>query len=228
MRDADISKVLGLIRRKVPLFHDQPSVGEVAERTGDPFLVLISTLISLRTREEVTRRVMWPLFELARTPAAMAALPEATIAEVIRPAQFAEGKARAIRTISKQIVEQHGGHVPDTLEGLLAFKGVGRKTANLVLTLGFGKPGICVDIHVHRICNRLGYVATHSPDETELALREKLPRRYWSPINNWLVSFGRNQCTPVRPRCSTCPVLRYCDQVGVTTISQGSLRSEAG
>jgi endonuclease-3 len=216
MRDRDIDVVLERIRRLVPSFHDRPSAVEVAEETGDPFLVLIATLISLRTREEVTRRVMWKLFDLARTPAAMAALSEATIAAAIRPATFAEPKAHTIRTVSKQIVTEHGGHVPDTLEGLLAFKGVGRKTANLVLSLGFNEPAICVDIHVHRVCNRLGYVHTRTPDQTEEALRAKLPQRYWIPLNGWLVVFGRNQCTPVAPRCSTCPVERFCDKVGVT------------
>ncbi len=216
MKDKDITQVLDRIAAAVPAFHDQPSVGEVADRTHDPFLVLIATLISLRTREETTRAVMWPLFDLARTPEAMAALPEETIARTIFPATFAEAKARTIRTVSREIVEKHGGRVPDTLEDLLVFKGVGRKTANLVLTEGFGKPGICVDIHVHRIFNRLGYVKTRQPDETETVLRDKLPRSYWIPVNNWLVTFGRNQCTPTSPRCSTCPVAAYCARVGVT------------
>jgi endonuclease-3 len=216
MHDEDIDEVLKRIEKLVPAFRDQPSVGEVAEKTGDPFLVLVATLISLRTREEVTRKVMWPLFELASTPAEMAALPEAKIAAVIRPATFAEAKAKTIKTISKQIVTEHGGKVPDTLEGLLAFKGVGLKTANLVLSLGYGKLAICVDIHVHRVFNRLGYVRTKSPDATEEALRKKLPKKYWIPVNNWLVTFGRNQCTPVAPRCSTCPVEKFCDKVGVT------------
>jgi endonuclease-3 len=215
MRAEDIDVVLATIAAWVPQFDDQPSVGQVADRTGDPFKVLVATLISLRTREEVTRAVMWPLFKLGGTPARMAQLPVRTIAAVIRPATFAEPKAKTLRDIAKQIVEKHGGKVPDTLDGLLAFKGVGRKTANLVLTLGFGHPGICVDIHVHRIFNRLGYVATRMPDETEFALRAKLPRRYWIPVNNWMVTFGRNQCTPTHPKCSTCPVYAYCGQIGV-------------
>ena len=216
MRDRDVSTVLDRIAAYVPRFDDQPSVGEVADKTGDPFLVLVATLISLRTREETTRAAMWRLFDLARTPEAMAKLAPARITTAIHPATFAPAKAGTIRTVSQEIVRKHAGRVPDTLEGLLAFKGVGRKTANLVLTLGYGKPGICVDIHVHRIFNRLGYVATRDPDATELALREKLPKRYWIPVNNWLVTFGRNQCTPTSPRCSTCPVERYCAKVGVT------------
>lgn len=216
MRPQDIDEVLGRIAAWVPRFHDQPSVGEVADRTGDPFLVLIATLISLRTREEVTRVAAWRLFALAGDPAALAALPESEIADAIRPAHFAESKARTIGAVARSIHEERGDRVPDTLEGLLALRGVGRKTANLVLTLGFHEPGICVDTHVHRIFNRLGYVATHTPEETEQALRQKLPRRYWIPVNNWLVIFGRNQCTPQSPRCSTCPVLRYCGQIGVT------------
>jgi endonuclease-3 len=215
MRPQDIDVVLRTIAAWVPRFQDQPSVGEIADRTGDPFLVLIATLISLRTREEVTRVAMWRLFARARTPAALAALPEHEIAAAIRPAHFAESKARTIRAIARSIHEQHGDQVPDTLEGLLALHGVGRKTANLVLTLGFHKPGICVDTHVHRVFNRLGYVSTKTPEETERALRQKLPLRYWIPVNNWLVTFGRNQCTPQSPRCTTCPVLRWCGQIGV-------------
>ena len=213
----DIAAVLETIAAFVPRFHDQPSVGEVADKTHDPYRVLIATLISLRTREETTRAVMWKLFDAASTPAAMAALPVDAIAALIHPATFAFAKAATIRDVSARIEKELAGRVPDTLEGLLAFKGVGRKTANLVLTLGFHQPGICVDIHVHRIFNRLGYVATKNPDATELALREKLPKKYWIPVNNWLVTFGRNQCTPTSPRCSTCPVERACAKVGVTT-----------
>ncbi len=215
MRDQDLATVLDIIAGYVPQFDDQPSVGEIADKTHDPFLILIATLISLRTREETTRKAMWQLFDLARTPGDMAALPEEAVARALRNVNFTQGKARTIQRVSRILLEQHSGKVPDTLDGLLALPGVGRKTANLVLSLGFHKPGICVDIHVHRIFNRLGYVSTRNPDATELALREKLPSRYWIPVNNWLVIFGRNQCTPTHPKCSTCPVLRYCDQVGV-------------
>jgi len=215
MKDRDIYVVLKNIADLVPSFNDQPSVGEVADKTHDPFLILISTLISLRTREETTRVAMWRLFDLARTPDAMAALPEDAIAKAISPATFAEAKARTIRNVSREIFTKYRGQVPSSLEKLLEFKGVGRKTANLVLTLGFGKPGICVDIHVHRIFNRLGYVRTRTPDQTELALRAKLPQEFWIPVNNWLVTFGRNQCTATSPKCSTCPVDSYCDKVGI-------------
>jgi endonuclease-3 len=146
----------------------------------------------------------------------MARLRTATIARAIAPATFARTKAVTIRDAAKRIVQKHAGRVPDTLEALLAIKGVGLKTANLVLALGFGKPAICVDIHVHRVFNRLGYVRTDTPDATEAALRAKLPKRYWIPVNNWLVVFGRNQCTPTRPKCSSCPVASFCDKVGVT------------
>lgn len=192
-----------------------PAVTIVATRDRDPFKVLVSCILSLRTRDQVTAEASGRLFELAGTPQALSRLSVARIEEAIYPVGFYRVKARQILEISRQLTELHGGRVPDELEELLRFKGVGRKTANLVLTLGFGKAGICVDIHVHRICNRWGYVATDSPDRTELALRRKLPPEYWIVINDLLVCFGQNQCTPVSPRCSSCPLYPLCDRVGV-------------
>jgi endonuclease-3 len=147
----------------------------------------------------------------------MLRLPARRIARVIYPVGFYRTKARVIRDICRDLLERFGGRVPDDIDALLTLKGVGRKTANLVVTIGYGKPGICVDTHVHRISNRLGYVATRTPEETEKALRDKLPRRYWIGYNDLLVSFGQNVCTPVSPRCSTCPVRARCRRVGVTT-----------
>jgi endonuclease-3 len=193
------------------------AVGIVAEESRDPFRILISCLISLRTKDEVTAEASTRLFRLAMAPQDMADLPPATIARAIYPAGFYRTKATTIREICRTLLERHGGRVPDTMEELLALKGVGRKTANLVLTIGFGKPGICVDTHVHRISNRLGIVETRTPERTELALRQVLPRRHWIPYNDLLVTFGQNVCKPISPLCSRCPVAALCPQIAVGT-----------
>lgn len=193
-----------------------PSVTIVATRDGDPFKVLMSCILSLRTRDQTTAEASERLFALADTPGKLSRLDIAQIEAAIYPVGFYRVKAQQILDISRELSQLHGGRVPDDLEALLRFKGVGRKTANLVLTLGYGKPGICVDIHVHRICNRWGYVATRSPEQTEAALRKKLPPEYWIIINDLLVTFGQNQCTPVSPRCSSCPLFQMCDRIGVS------------
>jgi endonuclease III len=184
---------------------------------GSPFEQLVAALISARTRDETTIPVCLRLFALARTPEAMAALDEERIIEALYGATFPEPKARDIRALSRRIVEEHGGKVPDTLEGLLAFRGVGPKIAALTLGVGFGIPAISVDIHVHRITNRWGYVATRTPEATAVALAAVLPQRYWIEINERLVPFGKHVCTGEAPRCSTCLLLEMCRQVGVTT-----------
>lgn len=181
-----------------------------------PFRILVGCVISLRTKDEVTYPATARLFALAREPRAMTRLSEAAIAKAIYPAGFYRTKARQIRALSGILVERHGGRVPGTLEELLELPGVGRKTANLTVTLGFGKPGICVDTHVHRISGRLGWTATRSPDETEQALRRTLPRRWWIPINETLVRHGQAVCHPVSPRCSSCTVGRVCPRIGVS------------
>jgi endonuclease-3 len=145
----------------------------------------------------------------------MLVFSDGEIADIIYPTSFYRRKAVAIRKASKQTFEEHGGQVPDTLEGLLSLFGVGRKSANLILTLGFGKPGICVDTHVHRISNRLGFVKTRTPEQTEAFLRKVLPERWWIDINGVLIAFGRAHCTPISPKCSTCPVRKSCKRVGV-------------
>ncbi len=183
---------------------------------GSPFEQLVSALVSARTRDETTTPVCLRLFARARTPAAMAALPEEEIAALLDGATFPEPKARDIRELSHRIAEEHGGAVPDTPAGLTAFRGVGPKIAALTLGVGFGQPAISVDIHVHRIANRWGYVETRTPERTQEALIGKLPRRYWIEINERLVPFGKWVCTGERPRCSTCPLLSQCRQVGVT------------
>ncbi len=187
----------------------------VADRTGDPFRVLIACILSLRTQDTTTGPASERLFALAATPKAMLRLPASRIAKAIYPVGFYRTKARVIRGICHDLLERFAGRVPDDIDALLTLDGVGRKTANLVVTMGFGKPGICVDTHVHRISNRLGYVRTRTPEETEMALRARLPRRYWIGYNDLLVAFGQNVCTPISPRCSTCPVRALCRRVGV-------------
>lgn len=188
----------------------------MAERSRDPFRVLISTLISLRTKDEVTLAASRRLYALADTPQTLSRLSESAVAEAIYPAGFYKTKARTILAVSSELLSRYQGRVPRTLDELLTFKGVGRKTANLVLTQGFGLPGICVDTHVHRISNRFGVIRTRDPEATEFALRDVLPGRHWIIYNDLLVAFGQNVCRPVSPRCSECPVARLCRRVGVT------------
>jgi endonuclease-3 len=212
-----VAEIDGIVRtlRRTSRRWNPTAVGAVAQESRDPFLILISCLISLRTKDEVTGQASARLFRLARTPQAMAGLPAATIARAIYPAGFYRTKARTIKEVSRGLLARHAGRVPDELEALLAFKGVGRKTANLVLTIGFGKPGICVDTHVHRISNRMGIVETKTPEQTELALRNVLPRRHWIPFNDLLVAFGQNVCMPISPHCGTCPASHLCPRIGV-------------
>jgi endonuclease-3 len=189
----------------------------IAEREGDPFRVLIACILSLRTQDTTTGPAAARLFAVADTPERLLTLTPARIAELIYPVGFYRTKAQVILGISRDLLAHHGGRVPDTIEALLKLGGVGRKTANLVVTMGFNKPGICVDTHVHRISNRLGYVRTRTPEETEMALRATLPRRFWIGYNDLLVSFGQNVCMPISPKCSTCPLSTLCPRVGVTT-----------
>ena len=214
MKDDQIHQAMGILADAVKGWVS-PAVTIVATRDRDPFKVLVSCILSLRTRDQTTAEASARLFGLADTPERIARLGLPRIEEAIYPVGFYRVKAQQILDISRELSERHSGRVPDELEELLRFKGVGRKTANLVLTLGYGKPGICVDIHVHRICNRWGYVTTRNPEQTEAALRQKLPPEYWIVINDLLVTFGQNQRPPVSPRCSSCPLYRLCDRVGV-------------
>ncbi len=207
-------KVLDILEREFPKWN-APVVTLLAQQTKDPYKVLISTIISLRTKDETTAEASKRLFEKASTPEEMLKLSEEEIAKLIYPAGFYKNKAKQIKEISRKIVEEYGGKVPDSIDELLKFKGVGRKTANLVVSEGFGKPAICVDTHVHRICNRMGFVKTKTPEETEIELRKKLPKEYWSKVNKLLVAFGQTICKPISPLCSKCPVSQYCEKVGV-------------
>jgi endonuclease-3 len=211
---AEISRIVRTLQRTRTRWNPT-SLGTIAEQSRDPFQVLVSCLISLRTKDEVTAESSARLFRLATTPRAMLALPAARIAQTIYPAGFYRTKARTIRAICRTLLAEHGGRVPEDLESLLRLKGVGRKTANLVVTVGHGRPGICVDTHVHRISNRLGIVQTKTAEQTEFALRKTLPRRFWIPYNDLLVSFGQNLCKPISPLCSRCPVEALCPRLGV-------------
>jgi endonuclease-3 len=214
--DADhIHEIIAVLRREVRSM-DDPIVTEISRMRRDPFEILVSTVLSLRTKDEVTREAAPRLLEQAPNPQALLALPEDQIARLIYPVGFYKTKARRLKEICSILIERYSGRVPDDLDELLKLPGVGRKTANLVITLGYGKPGVCVDTHVHRISNRLGYVKTKTPEQTEKALREKLPLEYWIEYNDLLVTWGQHVCRPISPFCSTCAIRPYCRQVGVT------------
>jgi len=212
MHDREIHAVIRILKEAVQNWR-LPAVGHY---TATPFTVLISCLLSLRTQDKTTYAASERLFQLARDPQTMVGLPVATIEKNIYPVGFYKTKSKNIKEICRILLSLYDGRVPDDLDELMKLPGVGRKTANLVITLGFGKPGICVDTHVHRITNRWGYVQTKTPEQTEMALRQKLPRRYWLTINDLLVAFGQNICKPISPLCSECSIRRFCNRTGVT------------
>lgn len=192
-----------------------PSITLISSTGASPFQVLVSTVLSLRTKDEVTTAASRRIFDKARSPEELLKLEEETIRRLIYPVGFYKTKAARLREISRILLEKYDGTVPDTIDDLLTLPGVGRKTANLVLVEGFRKDAICVDTHVHRISNRFGYVKTKNPDKTEFALRKKLPRKYWITYNEILVAFGQIICRPISPFCSRCPVTDLCPRVGV-------------
>ncbi|MBI3781311.1 MAG: endonuclease III [candidate division NC10 bacterium] len=210
-----ISKVLRLVRIAISAW-EPAALGKIAEESRDPFRVLISCILSQQTKDEVTEAASERLYRLADRPDTMLALSERRIARAIYPVSFYRTKAGTIREVCRVLLTRFAGQVPDSLEALLSLNGVGRKTANLVVTVGYRRPGICVDTHVHRISNRWGYVKTKTPDQTEMALRRKLPKRYWIYYNDLLVPFGQHLCRPISPFCSRCPVERWCAKIGVT------------
>jgi len=213
----DIDTIIRILKKETEKYHD-PSVTMVAlnEHKHKPFDVLISCILSLRTKDKVTIQAFSRLKELMNTPEELSKLDVKKIEKAIYPVGFYKTKARRIKEIAKVLVEKYDSKVPDEIDELLKLKGVGRKTANLVLTLGYGKLGICVDVHVNRISNRLGYVKTRNPYETEFALRDKLPKKYWIIYNDLLVIWGQNVCVPISPFCSRCAISKYCKKVGVT------------
>jgi len=212
MDNKTIEKVLKILEEKYKEW-EVPIVTEIANETKDPFRVLVSTVLSSRTKDAVTRKASKRLFGKASTPRALAKLPPGEIEELIYPVGFFRMKAKRLPELARILIDKYQGMVPDTLEELLRIPGVGRKTANLVVTIGFGKPGICVDTHVHRISNRFGYVRTNNPTETEFALRKKLPSRWWISYNDFLVTLGQNICFPRNPNCGGCPLNKLCEKV---------------
>ncbi|MBK9308026.1 MAG: endonuclease III [Nitrospira sp.] len=215
MRRDEIHEAIRLVRQEVRRWQE-PVLGVVAKQSNrDPFLILISCLLSLRTKDKTTREASDRLFALAHTPTSMLKLPLRKIERAIYPVGFYRTKAKSIHQICHQLIDEYGGRVPDSIDELVTLPGVGRKTANLVVTVGFQKPGICVDVHVHRISNRWGYIKTKTPEESEQALRRKLPKQYWITYNDLLVPYGQNLCVPVSPLCSGCKLSGLCDRVGV-------------
>ncbi len=210
-----LEKVLRILRREIRKWK-VPAVGVIADDAVDrPFETLISTILSLRTKDAVTEQASRRLLAAAPTPESIAVLTLSRIEKLIYPVGFYRTKAKNLRETCRILLTRHGGRVPRSIEDLLLLPGVGRKTANLVVTIGYGDYGICVDTHVHRITNLWGYVRTKTPEETEFALRKKLPRKYWKTYNDLLVTFGQNLCVPVSPWCSRCPVEQYCKKVGL-------------
>ena len=216
MRQDHITAALRIVKREIRQWED-PVLGVVArESNRDPFRILISCLLSLRTKDKTTGEASIRLYALAHQPATMLTIPLQQIEQAIYPVCFYRTKAKSIHAICRRLLDVYGGAVPDSIEELVTLSGVGRKTANLVVTVAFGKPGLCVDIHVHRISNRWGYVKTETPEETEVALRNKLPKQHWITFNDLLVPYGQHLCQPVSPFCSKCKLTEYCDRVGVT------------
>lgn len=209
MNNSDIQRVMKILKEEVKQWKP-PIVGEIERHFKDPYRVLISCLLSLRTKDKVTEGASTKLFSLADNPYSMLKLSPAKIMKAIYPVGFYRRKAEAVRIISKILIEKHNGIVPDKIDELLKLPGVGRKTANLVVTVAYKKQGLCVDTHVQRIVNRWGYVKTKSPYETEMALRKKLSPRYWIIFNDLLVAYGQNLCRPISPKCNICSISKYC------------------
>lgn len=214
MKDNDIHQVIPILRESAKAWQ-LPLVDGMGQQQRTPYQILMATILSLRTKDTLTAQIAPKLFSLANNPHDMVRHSPEEIAEVIYPVGFYRNKAKSIVAVSQKLIDDYGGNVPDDLDQLLELPGVGRKTANLVLTAGFNKPGICVDTHVHRISNRWGYIQTKTPEKTEFALRDKLPQEYWIEYNGLLVSMGQNLCTPISPWCSQCPVSQFCERIGV-------------
>lgn len=208
--EKEISSVIKTLKRESKKFR-QPAVTEIAEQEESAYKVLVSCLLSLRTRDIITEKIAPELFKAADAPGKMAKLPLARIRKIIRPINYYKTKAKRIKEISKVLVKNYNGKVPSDMDELLKLKGVGRKTANIVVVYGFGREGMPIDTHCHRIPNRIGWIKTKTPEQTEQALRQLLPKKYWHDFNDLFVQFGQNICTPRSPKCGICPLTRWCD-----------------
>ncbi|MBR9690143.1 endonuclease III [Candidatus Woesearchaeota archaeon] len=210
----DIDKIYEILKKEVKNYQ-VPVVDLIQIQTNNPFKVLVATILSARTKDEVTTNACKKLFEKVKKPQDLDKLTQKQIEEIIFPVGFFHNKARFLKQLPKVLRKEFRGNIPDTVEELVKLPGVGKKTANLVVAVAFDKPAVCVDTHVHTIMNRLGYVKTKSPDETEKVLRKKLPKRYWTTFNSIFVAYGQNTCVPISPFCSRCVVNTYCKRVGV-------------
>jgi endonuclease III len=212
----NISKIYNILEVEFKKFK-APIVDLIEAQTKDPFKILVGTILSARTKDQTTSKVVNKLFSEVNNYKELGRLSISEIERLIYPAGFYHNKARYLKKLPQVLEEKFDGKVPSEIEDLLKLPGVGRKTANLVRTVAFKQPAMCVDVHVHRICNRWGYVDTKNPHETEMALRQKLPRKYWQNFNSYVVAFGQNHCTPRNPKCSSCPIYKECERIGVKT-----------
>lgn len=207
-------KIISKLKKEI-INLKNPLINKIEEETKDPYKILISCLLSLRTRDEEAYIASVNLFSMAKSPEEMINLKDEDIEKAIRRVNYYKTKAKRIKEISKLLLEKYNGNVPNNIEDLLELKGVGRKTANIVLSYAFGKDAIAVDTHVHRISNRLGVIKTKKAEETEIKLMKILPKRYWNEVNNLFVVWGQNICLPRNPKCKICSISKYCRRVGV-------------
>lgn len=214
MKNVDINAIYRILSKEVKKYK-VPVVDLIEIQTQDPFKVLVATILSARTKDETTAKVCEKLFLGIKNFEDLEKLSEKEIQGLIYPVGFYKNKTKHLKKLPAVIKDEFNGKIPEDIDDLLKLPGVGRKTANLVRAVAFKKDGMCVDIHVHRISNRLGYVKTKTPFETEMKLREKLPKKYWEKINSLFVAFGQNLCRPISPHCSKCPIIKYCNLVGV-------------
>jgi len=216
MKNVDIDKVYTILKKEVRKYK-VPVVDLIDIQTNDPFKVLIGTILSARTKDEVTVEACRKLFKRVNKVQDLEKISQKELETLIYPVGFYKTKAKHLKQLPKMLKDKFNNNIPSEVDKLVELPGVGRKTANLVVAVGFKKPAVCVDTHVHKITNRLGYVKTKNPYETEIALRKKLPEKYWITFNSMLVAFGQNLCRPTSPHCSICPIKKYCNRVGVTS-----------
>ncbi len=214
MKTVDIDKVHAILKKEVKNYK-VPVVDLIQVQTKSPFKVLVTTILSARTNDRTTTEAAKRLFKIVHKPSDLDNIPVSKLEKIIHPVGFYKNKAKHLKQLPKVLKEKFNNKIPSTIDELVKLPGVGRKTANLVVVIAFNKHGVCVDTHVHRISNRLGYIKTKNPLETEMVLREKLPKRYWKTINSILVAFGQNLCRPIGPKCSICPIKQHCNRVNV-------------